>query len=110
RMEAVRALSGLKSAKAVEVALQALDRPVDKFLDYALWLTTRELQSEWLPALQRGEVTFGGNVKALTFALQTAGSPAGVRPLVEMLRAGKVPAEREENVLALIAALGTPQD
>src|SRR5262249_15292026 len=27
-----------------------------------------------------------------------------------MLHAGKVPAEREENVLALIAALGSPQD
>jgi putative heme-binding domain-containing protein len=110
RMEAVRALSGLKSTKAAEVALQALDRPVDKFLDYALWLTTQELQAAWLPALQRGEITFGGNVGHLTFALKTAGSPAGVRPLVEMLRAGKVPTEREENVLALIAALGSPQE
>src|SRR5438445_303095 len=45
RLEAVRALAHLQSARAAEVALQALDRPVDKFLDYALWLTARELES-----------------------------------------------------------------
>ena len=67
------------------------------------------MQPYWLQALQAGEINFGGDVKALTFALKTAGSPAGVRPLVEMLRAGKVPAEREENVLSVIAALGSPQ-
>src|SRR5262249_61117464 len=39
-----------------------------------------------------------------------AGSPAAVRPLVDLVRAGKVPREREENVLTLIAALGSPQD
>ena len=110
RMEAVRALAGLKSAKAVEVALKALDRPVDTFLDYALWLTTWESRSIWEPALKNGEISFGGDVRALTFALKTANSREGIKPLVEMLRAGKVPAEREENVLALVAALGSPQD
>src|SRR5206468_5165030 len=95
---------------SVEVALKALALPTDRFLDYALWLTTYELQPVWLPALERGELTFGGDVRALTFALQTAGSKAGVRPLVELVRAGKVPAEREENALALIAALGNPQE
>src|SRR5262249_39674963 len=76
----------------------------------ALWLTTYELQSIWLPARQRGELTFGGDVRELTFAVQTAGARGGARPLVELVRAGKVPADREENVLALIAALGNPQE
>jgi putative heme-binding domain-containing protein len=110
RMEAVRALALLPSTKAAETALGALDHPVDKFLDYAVWLTTRELQPIWLPALQKGDITFGGDVEKLTFALKTANSPAAIRPLVELFRAGKVPAEREENVLALVAALGSPDE
>ncbi len=110
RMEAVRACSNIRSAKAAEVALRALDRPVDTFLDYALWLTTKELQPLWLPALQSGEITFAGDIRALSYALKTAGSPAGVKPLVDLLRAGKVPREREENVLAIVAALGSPAD
>ncbi len=110
RMEAVRALALIREPRTIEVVLRALGQPVDKFLDYALWLTTRELQPLWLPALQEGRITLGGDVQALTFALKTAGSTAGIKPLVDLLRAGKVPAEREENVLALIAALGSPQD
>ncbi len=110
RMEAVRSLARLKSAKAVEVALRALERPVDTFLDYALWLTTWETRAIWEPALKNGEIAFGGDVRALTFALKTSGSREGIKPLLEMLRAGKVPAEREENVLALVAAMGSPQD
>jgi putative heme-binding domain-containing protein len=110
RLEAVRALAGVRSPRAAELALQALDRPMDQFLEYALWLTVNELQPVWLPALQKGETSFGGNVRYLTFALQAAGSPAAVRPLVDLVRAGKVPREREENVLTLIAALGSPED
>ncbi|MBI1917305.1 MAG: HEAT repeat domain-containing protein [Planctomycetes bacterium] len=110
RLEAVRALAGVRSPRAVELALRALDRPMDHFLDYALWLTINELQPVWLPALQKGELSFGGNVKYLAFALQAAGSPAAVRPLVDLVRAGKVPRDREESVLTLIAALGSPQD
>jgi putative heme-binding domain-containing protein len=110
RLEAVRALAGVRSMRAAELALQVLDRPMDHFLDYALWLTINELQPVWLPALQKGENSFGGNVKYLTFALRAANSPAAVRPLVDLVRAGKVPRGREENVLTLIAELGSPQD
>jgi putative heme-binding domain-containing protein len=110
RLEAVRALAEIPTPRAVELAMNALDRPTDKFLDYALWLTARELQPVWLAALQKGEISFGGNVRHLTFALQATGSSAAVRPLVDLVRSGKVPAEREETVLTLIATLGTSQD
>src|SRR5262249_36922880 len=36
RLEAVRALAHVPSARAAEIAMRALDRPVDRFLDYAL--------------------------------------------------------------------------
>jgi putative heme-binding domain-containing protein len=110
RLEAVRGLGSIHDVRAAETAMQALDRPVDKFLDYALWLTARELEPYWMPAVQKGQCDFGGRVQHLIFALQAVGSPAVVRPLVELVRAGKVPAEREEGVLTVIAGLGGPAE
>jgi putative heme-binding domain-containing protein len=110
RLEAVRALAKVPSAKAVEIALRALDRPVDKFLDYALWLTARDLAPRWVPEAQKGQFDFGGDPKHLLFALQAAGSPAVVPPLMEMLKAGAVPASRRGDVLQLIAAVGGPNE
>src|SRR5262249_32492544 len=84
RLEAVRALSLVSNsspgptspanARRVEIALEALDRPMDRWLDYALWLTCRELQPHWMPLLQQGRLTFGGNTRRLLFALQAVGS------------------------------------
>ena len=54
-MEAVRALGQVPALRAAELALVALDRPMDLYLDYALWLTVRELEPHWLPAIH---VTF----------------------------------------------------
>src|SRR5437868_1687165 len=90
--------------------MQALDKPVDKFLDYALWLTARELEPLWLPLAQKGELDFGGDVRRLIFALQASDSRDAARPLVNLVRAGKVPAEREEGVLGAIAGLGNAAD
>jgi putative heme-binding domain-containing protein len=110
RLEAVRALGQVPGLRAAEIAMRALDRPVDKFLDYALWLTARDLEPEWLPAVQKGNFDFGGKVGHLLFALQAVHSPAVVRPLVELLRAGKVPPERAEGALGIVASLGGPQE
>jgi putative heme-binding domain-containing protein len=110
RMEAVRALGRVPSARSIEVALEALDRPMDRFLDYALWLTVRDLEPVWMPAFQKGQLDFGGNLRRLTFALQAAATPGAVQPLVELVKAGKVGADREEGVLTLIGGLGGPEE
>jgi putative heme-binding domain-containing protein len=110
RLEAVRALGKLRGVRAAEVALSALDRPVDPYLDYGLWLTLRELGPHWLPALRAGKLDFGGNVNRLVFALRAVGSPEVARPLADLVRAGKVPAEGEEGVLGLLSALGGPDE
>jgi putative heme-binding domain-containing protein len=110
RLEAVRALATLQTPRAAEIAMRALDRPVDRFLEHALWLTATDLQPQWLPALEAGQIDFGGNVKHLTFVLQAIGSPRVVAPLVALLQSGKLPADRRESVLLLIAALGGPPE
>jgi putative heme-binding domain-containing protein len=96
--------------RAAEVALRAMDRPVDKFLDYGLWLTMRELEPYWMPAAQKGEFDFGGNPAHLVYALQAAGSSRGIQPLVALLKSGKIARDREEQALMLIANVGGPPD
>jgi putative heme-binding domain-containing protein len=90
--------------------MRALDRPVDRFLDYALWLTARDLQSVWLPEVQAGRFDFGGNTRHTVFALRAVGSSAAVKPLVDSLRGGRIPEAQQEGALTLIAALGQPRD
>ena len=110
RLEAVRALSRVPTPAAAEAAMRALDLPLDSWLDYALWLTARDLKDVWLPALQSGTASFDGSPKHLTFALQAVGSRDVVQPLLALLREGKLPAERTESTLLLIANLGGPKE
>jgi len=110
RLEAVRALAHAPEARAAEIALRALDRPVDRFLDHALWLTMRDLQPFWMGAVREGRFDDGGDARRLVFALEAVGSPAVVGPLVEALRAGKVGPADEDRVRGLIATLGGPPE
>ncbi|HKI30789.1 MAG TPA: PVC-type heme-binding CxxCH protein [Gemmataceae bacterium] len=110
RLEAVRALGEIPNPRSVEIAMQALDKPVDKFLDYALWLTAHDLEPQWMPGVKEGKLTFGGNVRHLIVALLSVDSSAVVPLLVEVARAGKVPADREEAVMTVIAARGGPRE
>ena len=107
RLEAVTALAASRDPRAVELAMQALDHPVDRFLDYALWNTARTLESIWVAALKRGEISFDGRAAHLTFALEAAGSPGVIEPLMNLLRDGKIPPQQQAGVLALVAALGS---
>ncbi len=110
RLEAVRALARIPQPRAAELAMQALDRPVDRFLEYALWLTARELEPAWLPELQAGRFDFGGHPDHLVFALRAVGTPEVVKPLALAFQAGKIPKANEESVLTVIASLGQPRD
>ncbi len=110
RLEAVRALSQFPGPRAAELAMAALDRPIDTFLEYGLWLTARELAPHWLPAVEAGRFDFGGRPERLIFALKAVNSPATVKPLLAMLRAGKVPRDQDQSVQTQIASLGGPAD
>jgi hypothetical protein len=46
RLEAVRACSFLPTAKAMEVALSVTRLPMDKYLEYTLAETIKQLQSQ----------------------------------------------------------------
>ncbi len=110
RLEAVRALAEVPAVEAAQTALLVLDRPLDRFLDFALWKTMRDLKDQWLPAVQDGTLDFGGRIEHLTFALQAVDSPEIARPLMQLVRGKKVPADRSAQVLSLVATLGGPDE
>lgn len=111
RLEAVRSLAALPSARSAEVALRAMaDRTPDKFLEYALWLTVRDLQPHWQAGLADGTVTFGSDARVLAYVAKASGSTAVLRPVVELLRTGKVPADQRPPVMALLGELGGPAE
>ncbi len=110
RLEAVRALAETKSVDAAVIALRALDKPMDRFLDFALWQTMRDLEPQWLPALREGKLDFGGDVKKLSFALQSVDSPGVVEPLIKMVKGDNLPPERLLSLLTLVSQLGGPGD
>ena len=70
RLEALRSLAKIHSAKSAELALSVLDRPMDSTLDYALWLTINDLADPWIAALESGAWSPAGREKQLEFALK----------------------------------------
>jgi putative heme-binding domain-containing protein len=110
RLEAVRGLSLVKTPAAAGWACTVLDRRMDRFLDFALWQTMRDLAPIWLPAVREGRFDFDGRLDHLTFALKAADAPGVVGPLLQLVQQGKVPAERLEGILSLAGGLGNSDE
>ena len=64
----MRALSKIPTARAAELVLSALDKPMDPFLEYSAWLTINDLAQPWAAALESGELKSQG--KQLEYALK----------------------------------------
>ncbi|MBA3315442.1 MAG: sorbosone dehydrogenase [Planctomycetaceae bacterium] len=109
RLEAVNALRGVGDADAARLALTALDKPVDENLDYALWLTARELQSEWLPKVAE-DPTYIGTVRRLVFALTAAGSSEALQPAIVLWDADDLSPDERNAVAGLLGRFGGPAE
>jgi len=105
RLEALRCLGQMPNNRSVELAASVLSRPMDRFLDYGLWLTARELEPVWLPQVLEGKHPIA-DVDQLVFFLLASDDRRVVEPLVNLVRSGEVPQSREEEVLKRIAAQG----
>jgi len=69
RLEAIRALSFVPTAEAADIALEALDHPLDYYLQYVLDSTMTTLEKAWKPALTAGRPIAVDNADGLTFLL-----------------------------------------
>lgn len=87
RLEAVRLLAELPSADAAQAACEILKRPMDRFLDFALWQTMRDLAPAWLPEFRKGTFTFGQDPTSIAFALKAVEDPSTIDAVLNMLSA-----------------------
>jgi len=110
RLEAINALRRVGSPRAIELAMRALEKPVDANIDFAAWRTARDLQAVWLPAFQRGEIDFGGAADQLAFALRSAENAEALEPLLVSLETGETAAADSGAVIALIGEFGRAED
>jgi len=108
RLEAVRVLGQVSDPRSVEIAMRGLDQRQDRFLDYAFWLTSRELKNIWLPEYHADRLHFGGHANQAAFALRSVGSREVVPELVKLLQGGKLDLAETTHVLDVVAKLGDP--
>ncbi|HMP16206.1 MAG TPA: c-type cytochrome, partial [Gemmatales bacterium] len=109
RMEAVRQLSQVPEPGSILQALSILNKPMDRFLDYALWLTVRELEPQWVLAFREGKLKFD-DPKHLLFAVQASGSPELVEPLLAYLQQNDFQGETADALWNQVAKLGGPKE
>ena len=109
RLEAVIALREIRTAEAARTALAALDYPMDKFLDFALWQTIRELQPMLIKRL-KNEPNFLVDSKKTVFALKSMDDSDAIGQLVELYQKGYVPAEYRQDVFNSVSKWGKTAD
>ncbi len=85
RLEAARVLAKLSGPEPMDLAFQVLRQPMDRFLDYALWLNVRDRGDEWLKALLDGRLALAGRETALDFALANLPPEKGIEGIRKLL-------------------------
>jgi putative heme-binding domain-containing protein len=110
RLEGVRGLALIPEPRSAELIATALDKHMDRWLDFAIWQAMRDLAPVWLPAVKEGKFDFGGNVDHLVYALKAAESPEVVQPLLALLQQDKLAPDRVPDVMEVIATLGGPNE
>ena len=108
RLEAVIALGQINDPAAANLAMSALDRPLDRMLEYGLYLTTLRLKDVWFPQVQAGKVPFNGNTRHLAFALDALGSEEALKPLMALISSAQIAPQQAESLIPLVTQFGGP--
>jgi putative heme-binding domain-containing protein len=110
RLEAVRAWARIPSADSAGQALRVLDQPMDRFLDFALWQTMRDLRSQWLPGVVSGEIAIDQQIPHWVFAMRAVEAGEAIPVLMKVIRNNPLDQEQTEDALSAIASLGGPAE
>ncbi len=95
RLEAVRALAKIPWPASASLVLEALDEPMDPFLDYAVWLSINDLAEVWVNAVHNDAWKVSGREKQLEFALRAIEPKLASEVLENVL--GNKPLPRDGN-------------
>ncbi len=107
RLEAVLSLGRVGTAAAAEKVLSVLDKPMDPFLDYAVWLAINELTRPWLESVKDGSWAIAGREKQLEFALKAIEPTYASEVLSGLIAKGTVALDGSGSWFELIAAAGS---
>ena len=103
------AMGTTTGAEAASAALRALDRPMDDFLEYALWYAIRQLEPHWMPRFEEDSTFFGGDIRRMVFALHAADAPEAAARLAGLYARGEIPDDRTASVLESLAERGNAE-
>jgi putative heme-binding domain-containing protein len=109
RLQAVVACSYFTNAQAMEIAARAADRPIDKFIQYALIQTVFALKPYWLPQLQAGKLNLGA-ANRWTMLVQADGTPDTVSAVRKLLANPSLDAASAESFWQILAEAGDAND
>lgn len=110
RLETLRALDRIPNARAAELALSVLDKPMDPFLDYTLWLTINDLAQPWLASIKSGAWKVEGHEKQLEFGLKAIEPAQASEVLGQLLGDKPLPRDGSGPWINLIGQAGTPPE
>jgi putative heme-binding domain-containing protein len=110
RLEAVRALARIPTALSAREALTVLDKPMDRFLDYALWLTVNELADPWLTTLEKAPGPLEGHERMIEFTLKAVEPDKAGKALAALLAKNPLTRDGRGPWIELIGQAGGPAE
>lgn len=110
RLEAVVAAAKIPSPEAIKVALKVLDKPMDSFIERALWLAVHATTPQWKkPPF---EILNSLPPKHLAFLIEKEGSAEllGVVRTILAQKGESMPPETRRGLVAALVRKGEPGD
>jgi putative heme-binding domain-containing protein len=93
RVEAARAAAKIPKPAAADLVLSILNTKLDRFLDYAVWLSINDLAKPWTQSIREGKWKTDGHEKELAYGLKAI-EPALASSVIDSVLADKpIPAE-----------------
>lgn len=110
RLESVVALRRIGTTEALDVAMHALEYPINNYIDFALWSFVREAESAWGNQLKKNELPWASRSKALLFASRASRGTEVAQWLANNLDTLKIePAERNAIIESIAAKADAKQ-
>jgi putative heme-binding domain-containing protein len=110
RLEAMRVYAEMKNSSIAhqyaKYALQALDSPMDTFLDYGLWLTLNDLADPFMRGMKNGALNFADKRAHAEFALRSLDAKKSVALIGQLVRQRKLPRDGRGPLIELIGTVG----
>lgn len=97
----------LSSVDRIQAVLNASSKPMDRFLEYGVWLAINELKNQWLPALRKGQLDLSDDVGQLLTAFSAIGQGAPVDRLIQMASAADVQANQVQQIATIVGQSGS---